>query len=588
MGEKTTISVLEGNNFVVSDLRGDIDASPSEPLGLFAWDTRFLSRWLLTVDGQRPNVLSTDDLDYFYVQFFLVPGTGTIYVDSDLSIIRKRAVGNGFHEDVTILNHKDKPVDLKARIEAVADFADLFEVKDALKKKGEFYHRIESDRLVLGYRREMFTRETLIIPSARADIDEHSLSFAVHIEPHGEWTTSLEVVTVLVGFGENHEQTTGGHRDPQARSKMKRSLEKLGEAVPRLSCDWPSLQVTYRRSLIDLAALRFFPITLPGQALPAAGLPWFMTLFGRDSMIVSYQALPFTSELAEATLQALAQQQGTRVDDFRDEEPGKIMHEMRFGEMTAFEERPHSPYHGSADATPLFLILLDEVERWTGNAELVRQLEMEARAALTWIDKYGDRNGDGYVEYSRRNTETGLENQCWKDSWNSILFADGTLSRLPRATCEIQGYVYDAKMRCARLARKFWHDPELADRLEKEAAELKRRFNRDFWLEDRECFALAIDGDGRKVDALTSNIGHLLWSGIVEEDKVEAVVRHLTGPKLYSGWGVRTMAEGEGGYNPIGYHLGTVWPHDKRPYGHRSLVARGVIGPIFLRVRRPR
>ena len=587
MGEKTTISVLEGNNFVVSDLRGDIDASPSEPLGLFAWDTRFLSRWLLTVDGQRPNVLSTDDLDYFYVQFFLVPGTGTIYVDSDLSIMRKRAVGNGFHEDVTILNHKDKPVDLKVRIEAAADFADLFEVKDALKKKGEFYHRIESDRLVLGYRRETFARETLIIPSAKAGIDEHSLSFAVHIEPHGEWTTSLEVVTVLVGFDENHEQTTGGHGDQRARSNMKRSLEKLGEAVPRLSCDWPSLQVTYRQSLIDLAALRFFPITLPGQALPAAGLPWFMTLFGRDSMIASYQALPFTSELAEATLQALAQQQGRRVDDFRDEEPGKIMHEMRFGEMTAFEERPHSPYYGAADATPLFLILLDEVERWTGNAELVRQLEMEARAALTWIDKYGDRNGDGYVEYSRRNTETGLENQCWKDSWNSILFADGTLSRLPRATCEIQGYVYDAKMRAAHLAREFWHDPELADRLEKEAAELKHRFNRDFWLEDREFFALAIDGDGRKVDALTSNIGHLLWSGIVEEDKAEAVVRHLMGPHLYSGWGVRTMAEGEGGYNPIGYHLGTIWPHDNafiamglRRYGYREEAAQIAMGML--------
>ncbi|TMD28767.1 MAG: amylo-alpha-1,6-glucosidase, partial [Chloroflexi bacterium] len=298
-------------------------------------------------------------------------------------------------------------------------------------------------------------------------------------------------------------------------------------------------------------------------------------------------ALPFTSELAEATLQALAQQQGRRVDDFRDEEPGKIMHEMRFGEMTAFEERPHSPYYGAADATPLFLILLDEVERWTGNAELVRQLEMEARAALTWIDKYGDRNGDGYVEYSRRNTETGLVNQCWKDSWNSILFADGTLSRLPRATCEIQGYVYDAKMRCAHLAREFWHDPELADRLEKEAAELKHRFNRDFWLEDREFFALAIDGDGRKVDALTSNIGHLLWSGIVEEDKAEAVVRHLMGPHLYSGWGVRTMAEGEGGYNPIGYHLWTIWPHDNafiamglRRYGYREEAARVAMGML--------
>src|SRR5213080_4663188 len=543
-----TISVLEGNNFVVSDLRGDIDASPTEPLGLFAWDTRFLSRWLLTVDGQRPNVLSTDDLDYFYVQFFLVPGTGTVYVDSDLSIIRKRAVGNGFHEEVTILNHKDKPVDLKVRMEAAADFADLFEVKDALKKKGAFYQLIESDRLVLGYRREAFTRETWIISSAKADIDEHSLSFAVHIEPHGERTTSLEVITVLVGFGENHKEATGGHGGPQARSEMKRSLEKLGEALPRLSCDWPSLQVTYRRSLVDLAALRFFPLTLPGQALPAAGLPWFMTLFGRDSMTVSYQALPFTS---------------------------------------AFEERPHSPYYGTADATPFFLILLDEVERWTGNVTLVRQLEMEARAALTWIDTYGDRNGDGYVEYSRRNKETGLENQCWKDSWNSILFADGTLSRLPRATCEIQGYVYDAKMRCARLARTFWNDPELATRLESEAAELKRRFNQDFWLEDREFFALAIDGDGRKVDSLTSNIGHLLWSGIVDEDKAEAVVRHLMGPKLYSGWGVRTMAEGEGGYNPIGYHVGTVWPHDNsfiamglRRYGYREEAARVAMGML--------
>ena len=587
MGEKTTMSVLEGNNFVVSDLRGDIDASLSEPLGLFAWDTRFLSRWLLTVDGQRPNVLSTDDLDYFYVQFFLVPGTGTIYVDSDLSIIRKRAVGNGFHEDVTILNHKDQPVDLKVRMEAAADFADLFEVKDALKKKGEFYQRIESDRLVLGYRREQFIRETSITSDARADIDEHGLSFAVHIEPHGEWMASLEVVTVLVGFGEHHEETTDGNGGPQARSKMKRSLEKLGEVLPRLSCDWPSLQVTYRQSLIDLAALRFFPLTLPGQALPAAGLPWFMTLFGRDSMIVSYQALPFTSAFAETTLQALAQLQGTRVDDFRDEEPGKIMHEMRFGEMTAFEERPHSPYYGTADATPFFLILLDEVERWTGNVTLVRQLEMEARAALTWIDTYGDRNGDGYVEYSRRNKETGLENQCWKDSWNSILFADGTLSRLPRATCEIQGYVYDAKMRCARLARSFWQDPELANRLEQEAAELKRRFNQDFWLADREFFALAIDGDGRKVDSLTSNIGHLLWSGIVEEDKAEAVVHHLMGPKLYSGWGVRTMAEGEGGYNPIGYHLGTVWPHDNafiamglRRYGYREEAARVAMGML--------
>jgi hypothetical protein len=238
--------------------------------------------------------------------------------------------------------------------------------------------------------------------------------------------------------------------------------------------------------------------------------------------------------------------------------------------MTAFEERPHSPYFGSSDATPLFLVLLDEFERWSGKHELVTKFEAEARAALRWIDEYGDRDGDGYVEYERRNKETGIENQCWKDSWDSIVFSDGTLASFPTATCEIQGYVYDAKRRCSRLAREFWGDSELASRLEKEAAEMKQRFNRDFWIPEKQFFALALDGQKRKVDSLTSNIGHLLWSGIVDEDKAEACARSLVGPQLFSGWGVRTMADDEGGYNPIGYHVGTVWPFDN------SLVALGL------------
>jgi glycogen debranching enzyme/putative sterol carrier protein len=259
------------------------------------------------------------------------------------------------------------------------------------------------------------------------------------------------------------------------------------------------------------------------------------------------------------------------VDDFRDEEPGKILHELRFGEMTAFEERPHSPYYGSADSTTLWLILLDEYERWTGRVDVVRALEPHARAALAWIDEYGDRDGDGYLEYDRRNKETGLENQCWKDSWNSILFSSGELAPLPRATCELQGYAYDAKMRCARLARDIWRDATLAERLEREAADLKSRFNRDFWLEDRGYFALALDGQKRQVDSLTSNIGHLLWSGIVDSSKAPQVAQHLLGEKLFSGWGVRTMASHEGGYNPIGYHVGTVWPHDN------SMIAMGLV-----------
>jgi glycogen debranching enzyme len=306
-----------------------------------------------------------------------------------------------------------------------------------------------------------------------------------------------------------------------------------------------------------------------------------MALFGRDSIITSFQAMPFAPELAATTLRTLALFQAHVDDPFRDEEPGKILHELRLGEMTAFEERPHSPYYGAADATPLFLVLLEEYERWYGDRELVASLELEARAAIDWIDQFGDRDKDGYVEYERRNPETGLENQCWKDSWDSIAFADGTLAPTPRATCEIQGYVYDAKLRTARLARQIWNDPRWAEKLEKEAADLKRRFNQDFWIPERGFFALALDGKKRKVDSLTSNIGHLLWSGIADDDKAALCVKHLMSDALFSGWGIRTMAQGEGSYNPIGYHVGTVWPHDNsiiawglRVAGYRAEAAR--------------
>src|SRR6202171_3817029 len=583
MAEKT-VSILEGNTFVVSDLAGNIEATPVDTHGLFAWDTRFLSRWVLTIDGQPLQTLSRDDLDYFSAQFFLVPGTGTVYIDADLSVMRKRSAGNGFREKLLIRNEKTEPRDLKLRLEAAADFADLFEVKDALSKKGETYQRVEDGRLVLGYRRETFVRETWVTSNAPSALDEKGLTFRIHLEPHGEWqaTIDVRVPDVLKATPEANGGAPPGTTSDAAPAI---DLESWLGAAPKLTCDWAPMARIYQRSLVDLAALRFFPGIVKG-ALPAAGLPWFMSIFGRDSLLTSFQALPFVPELAVTTLRALAAWQGTRRDDFRDEEPGKILHELRFGEMTAFEERPHSPYYGSAGSTPLLLILLDETERWTGDRALVEDLEGEARAALNWIDAYGDRNGDGYIEYERH-MKAGLENQCWKDSWNSILFADGSLSKLPRSTCEIQGYVYDAKLRAARLARSFWNDPALAERLERDAAELKARFNRDFWLPDRHAFALAIDGEGRKVDAITSNIGHLLWSGIADPEHAAACVAHLMGGGLFSGWGIRTMAEGEGGYNPIGYHLGTVWPHDNSiiaqglaRYGYRSgaaLVAASIL-----------
>jgi glycogen debranching enzyme len=574
-----TVSVLEGNTFVVGRRNGDVDAGPGEPHGLFHRDTRHLSRWLLTIDGQTLGPLSTDDTKSFSARFFLVPGTGSEYTDATLSVIRRRVVGDGFFEELSVLNHGTEPIQPEIAIAFDADFADLFEVKDAtIEKPGKTFNRVDDDMVVLGYERAGYIRETWIRPHDKdVEILDGRIVFRPTIAPQGSWSTWIEVVAAVDGTPTGHERTRYSPSD-DSRSRPASQAElgthptvlELLALAPKLETDWDPLKLTYARSLVDLAALRFYPREGSNVAVPAAGLPWFQTLFGRDSLITSYQSLHIVPELAANTLDVLSSLQGTRRDDFRDEEPGKILHELRFGELTAFEERPHSPYYGSADSTMLFLILLDEYERFTGDTERVRRLEPSARAALAWIDEYGDRDGDGYVEYERRNTESGLENQCWKDSWNSILFADGTLAKLPRATCELQGYVYDARLRSARLAREVWNDEALAQKLEHQADELKQSFNEDFWLDGRGYYALALDGDKKPVDALTSNIGQLLWSGIVDDDRVEEVVAHLLGPRLFSGWGVRTMAEGDGGYNPIGYHQGTVWPHDN------SLIAAGL------------
>jgi glycogen debranching enzyme len=588
------VSILDGNTFVVSDQRGDIEATPTDTSGLFSYDTRFLSRWVLTVNGERLNPLSIDDLQYFESRFFLVPDTGTVYVNATLSVIRDRSVCGGFKEELTILNHADEPVKLTVRIDAGCDFADLFEVKDATPKKGKYYHRISHGQLLLGYQRETFVRETTISSTAAGRYDENGLTFDLRINGHGQWTTELSVTTSLTAEM-SKQKVRGAARKP---TDLAANLKKWTADTPRMVSDAPSLMVTYERSLVDLAALRFSPRIAGGRSLPAAGLPWFMAMFGRDSILTSMQALPFAPELAGTTLRALATWQGTVVDDFRDEDPGRILHEMRYGETAAFEDQPHSPYYGNADATPLFVVLLDEYERWTGDTKLVKDLEPEARAALAWIDDYADLQDNGYVSYRRRNKQTGLENQCWKDSWDSISYRDGRLPGFPRATCELQGYAYDAKMRGARLARTFWKDPTYADELTRQAIDLKRRFNRDFWLPDRQCFALALDADGSTVDALASNMGHLLWSGIVDKAKAKPVVRHLMGAKLFTGWGIRTLAEGEARFNPIGYHVGAVWPFDNsfiawgmRNYGFKVEAARVAAGILdaaaFFRGRLP-
>jgi glycogen debranching enzyme len=576
------VGILEGNTFVVSDHRGDFEPSLTVPTGFFSFDTRFLSDWRLSLNGERLSALAADSPEYFEARFFLVPGASTHYVDAKTTVIRQRSIGQGgFEEVITIINHDHRPVDFQARLDAGADFADLVEIKEGSLKAGKSRGVVDEETLTLDYQRDRYHRQTVITAGESAQIDERGLTFSFRLAPNTRWTRAVRVRAVVVGARGGDLRETLEARRPRCKHALKQDLAEWLDRAPQLSCDWKPMAQIYRRSLVDLAALRYSTLSFPDHPIPAAGLPWFMGVFGREALVCSLQALPFAPELAAATLRLLAIGQGSHVDDFRDEEPGKILLEFRYGETAAFEERPQSPYFGTADSTLLFLILLDEYERWSGDIDLARELEPEARAAITWINDYADLMGDGYVWYRSRNPQYAMTNHCWKASPDAISYRDGRLPGLPRATCELQGYAYDAKRRTARLARLAWDDGALADRLHREAADLKERFNRDFWIEDRGYYALALDADRGQVDALSSNIGHLLWSGIVEDSRARRVADQLLGPQLFSGWGVRTLGAQELRYNPVGYHLGTVWPFDNgfiawglQRYGFKAEAAR--------------
>jgi glycogen debranching enzyme len=572
------INCLEGSTFMVSDVVGDAGPDHDEVLGLFYRDMRHLSRWQLAIDGERLDPLSNGASGYPSATFFLAGPGSTVYQNPTLSVIRERTLGQGtgedLHEKLTVINSGREEMVIELSMNFDADFADLFEVKDRqLTKKGTISRRVHSQHVELIYQREDFERRT-IVNAEGARLSQGAAEFLLRLGPAESWSRTLQVSFESVA-PQAEPAAVGGPpsseiKRPQVISHRDQ-MDAWLEAAPEVRASWDSLRHTYERSLRDLAALRLHAQALPeGAAIPAAGLPWFMAVFGRDSLITSYQALPFVPQLASATLQVLARRQAKVWDDFRDAEPGKILHELRFGELSYFQDWPQSPYYGSADSTPLFLILLDEYQRWSGDTDLVTELEPHARAALDWLEHHGDLDGDGYLEYQRRNVNSGLANQGWKDSWDSIVHPDGHLASLPLATCELQGYAYDARVRTARLAREVWHDNATADRLERDAAELKTRFNSDFWVAGDDFFALALDGEKQQVPTLASNMGHLLWSGIVDDSKVDAVVEHLMGDLLFSGWGVRTVAMGQPAFNPLGYHDGTVWPHDN------SLIAAGL------------
>jgi glycogen debranching enzyme len=391
------------------------------------------------------------------------------------------------------------------------------------------------------------------------------------------WELELEprhllLTTILVTVRVNDDRLEPMHEDFGDEQELSEgALTRWLSEVPRFESDNASVKNVLEKSVIDLAALRIEG-EFDGEhyVLPAAGLPWFMTLFGRDTLITSLQTVGIGPELARGALHLLGALQGTKVDDFRDEEPGKILHEIRQGELTVTGEKPHSPYYGTADATPLYLRLMSSYWNWSGEDDFVRARWSSVLAALEWIDRYGDRDDDGYVEYQTRSSQ-GLGNQCWKDSWDGVQFADGSIPYLPIATAEIQGYVYDAKLRVAELAERVMDDPALAERLREEAAQLHESFNRDFWNEGRGgYYVIGLDGDKRQIDSMTSNMGHLLWSGIVPQERAVTIAEHLMSDAMFSGWGVRTISREDAGYNPIGYHVGTIWPHDN------AIVAQGL------------
>jgi glycogen debranching enzyme len=568
------ITILEGSTFCICDELGDIGGWPTS--GFFTDDTRFLSILRLSINGRRPLLLSSGKVDYFSAAFYL-RNQPTDGLDQDeLSIIRERFVGEAMQDRVVVQNQGMKPVAFELALEVACDFADIFAVKDYDFALGDPAHAKplpslvevrfddENNQFLLADETGV-PAQTQVILSREGRVEAAGrVSYRIELAPRDRWDLRIDIVPSP--DGEPVMPRLAERRFGDELARVRDSLAAWHLRVPQLRATWDDLAQSFGRAVSDLASLRMGGSDGVGK-LPAAGMPWFMTVFGRDTIITCLQTLLFGPELAVTALEALRSLQSTVDDPNRDAEPGKIIHELRHGKAA---RTWHGSYYGTIDATPLYLILLSEVWRWTDDATLVNDFKESALHALEWIATRGDLDGDGFVEYQKR-SRRGLDNQSWKDSHDSQRFADGRLADPPIAPCEVQGYVYDAKRRMAELAREVWRDRELADRLDREADELRQRFNEAFWIDDRNgYYALALDGQQNRVDSLCSNIGHLLWSGIVSPERVDAVVDHLMGDALWSGWGVRTMSSEDRAYNPLAYHNGTVWPHDN------SLIAWGL------------
>jgi glycogen debranching enzyme len=545
--------------------------------GLYFRDTRVISAWAIFANGELWDLLNGGAIAPHAARIFL---TNRAFETEDgpiaartLGLVIGRQVDGGLHEDIEITNNSQKPVRFNLEVAMRADFADIFEVKgDNIVRRGHIVTSWSAKREILRitYSNRDFCRE-VIVRTGEGDgrptvYANGRLSFDIALKPGQAWHRCL-IYDLMDGSKRFRASKECIHSS--VTSDHSRNIDEWQRTVLKIETSNEEFYRCYSQGVQDMAALR-----LPLQGMdhmvfvPAAGLPWFVALFGRDTLIVSLQTMIVYPEFAAGTLEVLAQYQATERDDYRDAEPGKILHELRYGELAHFKLIPHTPYYGTADATPLYLIALHAAWKATGDQTLIERHLPNAEACLIWIDKYGDRDGDGFQEYQTRST-AGYENMGWKDSGDSVMYPDGTLVRGPKALCELQGYVYDAWLRMAEIYDEL-DDKRRANRLRKKAAILFKKFNEAFWDEKSGFYAYALDGDKKKVLSVVSNVGQCLWSGIIAPERAATVVKRLMQKDMWSGWGIRTLSSDHPSFNPYNYQTGAVWPHDN------SLIALGM------------
>lgn len=549
------VTIVEGSSFCISEANGDIESD--RPQGAFFRDTRILSTNTLLINGKPVEPLSALTPEPFRAIYIGRPAPTGGKADTPLLVERHRRVARGMREDIIVRNFSIEPITFVLDLVLEADFADIFDVKERHQRlEVRSASRIKAGKLEL-YPHDGVRDEAVAIYAPGALIGDSLLTYAVTVPARGAWTRSVQYTPIIDGEEVREEFPTGL---PLSDSEPERRLAKWRSQIPIPSLGDEDIERVLHRSHEDLGSLRMFDPEHPNRAVVAAGAPWFMALFGRDSLLTSLMSLSIDTSLALGTLQTLADLQGTDVDPLTEEQPGRILHEVRLGVTAGLALGGGSAYYGTADATPLFVVLLGELARWGHDAADIDALLPYADRALEWVERYGDSDSDGFVEYERMN-EHGLINQGWKDSWDGIQFADGTIAEPPIALCEVQGYTYSAYLARAMLA-KARGDHDGVTTWSTKAAALKKAFNEQFWMPDRGYYAIALDRDKKQVDACASNMGHCLWSGIVDDDKAAQVAKHLVSPAMFSGWGVRTLSADMASYNPVSYHNGTIWPHD--------------------------